>query len=84
MDTTAIDTHNGPRLGPAIETITMTGRSRVDRRRGAVRPWQRLVAVIWDSQFLRVQHAVYRAAPRLAARMDDLARRRDGARREHR
>lgn len=46
-----------------------------------MKPWQRLAAVIWDAQFLRVQHAVYRAAPRLAARLDELARRRDEGRR---
>jgi hypothetical protein len=55
---------------------------RVDKRRDTVTPWQRLAVVIWDSQFLRVQHAVYRAAPRLATHIDELARRRDEERRK--
>ncbi|MHA6616642.1 hypothetical protein [Pseudonocardia sp. DLS-67] len=52
-------------------------------RRGTVQPWQRLAAAIWDGQFLCVQRAVYGAAPRLAAHLDELARRRDERRREH-
>lgn len=66
--------------GPCSETIALTGRRPADKRRSAVKPLQRLAAVIWDSQFLRVQHAVYRAAPRLAVRLDELARRRDEGR----
>jgi hypothetical protein len=52
----------------------------VDERRGRTRPWQRLAAVIWDSQFLRAQRAVYFVAPRVAAHLDELARRRDAER----
>jgi hypothetical protein len=37
----------------------------------------RIVAVIWDSQFLCVQRAVYLVAGRLAVHLDELARRRD-------
>jgi hypothetical protein len=47
-----------------------------------VKPWQALAAVIWDNQFLSVQHAVYRAAPRHAARLDELARLHDEGRRK--
>jgi hypothetical protein len=42
-----------------------------------MKPWQRFVAVIWDSQFLCVQRAVYRVARRCAGYLDELARRRD-------
>jgi hypothetical protein len=59
-----------------------TDRRCVDNGRGTVKPWQRLAAVLWDGQFIRVQHAVYRAAPRLAAHLDELARRRDEERRK--
>jgi hypothetical protein len=69
-------------VGQAIETIMPTDRCRVDKWRGTVKPWHRLAVVIWDSQFLRVQHAVYRAAPRLATHIDELARRRDEERRK--
>ncbi len=54
----------------------------VDRRRGSLKPWQALAAVIWDSQLLSVQHAVYRAAPRHAARLDELAHLHDEGRRK--
>ena len=53
---------------------------RAAKRRGGVTLWERLAAVVWDSQFLRVQHAVHNAAPRLATHLDGLAGRRD----EHR
>jgi gamma-glutamylcyclotransferase (GGCT)/AIG2-like uncharacterized protein YtfP len=45
--------------------------------------WQRAVAVIWDSQFLSVQCAVYLVARPLAVHLDELARRRDEERRKH-
>jgi hypothetical protein len=44
--------------------------------------WQRLVAAIWDGQFLRTQHAVYLVARPLAVHLDELARRRDEERRK--
>jgi hypothetical protein len=47
-----------------------------------VKPWQRLAVAIWDTQFLCAQRALYRAAPRLAAHLDELARRRDEERRK--
>jgi hypothetical protein len=42
-----------------------------------MKPWQRLAAVIWDSQFLCAQRAVYLVSRRLAVYLDELARRRD-------
>ncbi|GAA5113676.1 hypothetical protein [Pseudonocardia adelaidensis] len=60
--------HNGPAVEP-------TGKGRVG-------PGQRLAAVIWDGQLLPVQHAAYRVAPRFAAHLDELARRRDEQRRK--
>lgn len=46
---------------------------------------QRIAAAVWDNLlFLRVQHAVYALAPRFAARLDDLAGRRDEERRRRR
>ena len=68
--------------GPAVEAFTLTDRCRVDRGRGTVKPWQRLAVAIWDTQFLCAQRALYRAAPRLAAHLDELARRRDEERRK--
>jgi hypothetical protein len=47
-----------------------------------MKPWQRVVAVIWDGQFLRVQRAVYLVARPLAVHLDELARRRDEERRK--
>lgn len=84
MDTTATDTLELPGGAVVHRAGLDDGRTRVDRRRGTVRPWQRLAAVIWDNQPLPVQHAVYRSAPRLGAHMDELARRRDDARRKRR
>jgi hypothetical protein len=46
---------------------------------------QRIAAAIWDNlPFLRLQHAVYALAPRLATHLDDLAQRRDEERRRRR
>lgn len=46
-----------------------------------MKPWERLAAAIWDHQLLRVQLIVFRAAPRFATHLDELARRRDEERR---
>ncbi len=68
-----------PRPGsrPPVEASGPAGEV---ERRDAVEPWQRLAAVIWDSQPLRLQLAVFRAAPRLATHLDELAHRRDAER----
>lgn len=63
--------------GDAQKRSRLGAGSGVDEWNGGMKPWQRLVAVIWDAQFLCVQRAVYRVAHRFAGYLDELARRRD-------
>lgn len=76
----AVGDQPGPGSRPAVEASRPAGGV---ERRGAVKVWQRLAAVIWDGQPLRLQLAVYRASPRLATHLDELAHRRDAERSRH-
>jgi hypothetical protein len=84
MSTTATVTSSISRTGAVADGLGLHNGSwwPLTARRGAVKQWQRLAAAIWDYQFLCLQRAVYRAAPRFAAHLDEFAHRRDEVRRE--
>jgi hypothetical protein len=86
MSTAAMSTPRGSRSKAATDRTDVCSESPragtcAGHGRSEVKPWERLAAAIWDHQFLRVQLIVYRAVPRFAARLDELARRRDEERR---